>query len=452
MASEDELGRLLPGWIEPGTRRRLAARAEGSGRPLAAVVEAAWRAGDLHHEAGMWWVHPGDAAVVAVGAAVTASAAALTTAARMRELCEQGRPEEALGLGYGAVAGLLPGSAGDDAREADLGVIGIATLFALVDAGRVHAALPAAASLHAETVERGAIAAQGWCALARASALLVTGRTLDAREGFTEAVLIGRWTADAPLVAEARRALAFTYTALRETEPDWPEPSLPAPAADGLSGPDHGRPGDSDVRAAAWADPSPAHLHALEVAAEDARRVGRYGVSALLASDLALLGDAPAGLALLQRMGPLDGDLLPQLRPMAEAIAARDADGLAAHADRLESMGVVGLAAVLTLVAVAYRLDAGEDGTAVRDLLVTANRRAGEVQLGESYLEPFRRLLPLREREVEIAGLAAEGLTNKEIAARLVLSTRTVENHLYRVYDKLGISGRDELRRFLAGG
>ena len=45
--------------------------------------------------------------------------------------------------------------------------------------------------------------------------------------------------------------------------------------------------------------------------------------------------------------------------------------------------------------------------------------------------------------------LAAGGLTSTEIAGRLVLSLRTVENHLQRGYTKLGVVNRTELRRAL---
>ncbi|TAJ48539.1 MAG: LuxR family transcriptional regulator [Herbiconiux sp.] len=51
----------------------------------------------------------------------------------------------------------------------------------------------------------------------------------------------------------------------------------------------------------------------------------------------------------------------------------------------------------------------------------------------------------LSVRESEIAALAAAGHANREIAAELVLSIRTVETHLLRVYKKLGIRGRSEL-------
>ncbi|MET0769573.1 MAG: helix-turn-helix transcriptional regulator [Solirubrobacteraceae bacterium] len=41
--------------------------------------------------------------------------------------------------------------------------------------------------------------------------------------------------------------------------------------------------------------------------------------------------------------------------------------------------------------------------------------------------------------------LAAGGLSSAEIAARLVVSVRTVDNHLQRAYGKLGIGSRQEL-------
>ncbi len=51
----------------------------------------------------------------------------------------------------------------------------------------------------------------------------------------------------------------------------------------------------------------------------------------------------------------------------------------------------------------------------------------------------------LSRRESEIADLAAAGLSNKEIAQRLIIGERTVESHLYRVFTKLGISSRDQI-------
>jgi DNA-binding CsgD family transcriptional regulator len=52
---------------------------------------------------------------------------------------------------------------------------------------------------------------------------------------------------------------------------------------------------------------------------------------------------------------------------------------------------------------------------------------------------------PLSTQELEVARLAVEGLSNREIGQRLHLSPRTVGSHLYRMYPKLGITGRTQL-------
>jgi DNA-binding NarL/FixJ family response regulator len=51
----------------------------------------------------------------------------------------------------------------------------------------------------------------------------------------------------------------------------------------------------------------------------------------------------------------------------------------------------------------------------------------------------------LTKREEDVVRLVAEGLTNREISERLILSEHTVRNYLFRIFDKLGISSRVEL-------
>ena len=57
---------------------------------------------------------------------------------------------------------------------------------------------------------------------------------------------------------------------------------------------------------------------------------------------------------------------------------------------------------------------------------------------------------PLTPRERDIATLAAQGVSSKDIADRLFLSVRTVNNHLQNVYSKLGVGSRKELASALA--
>jgi predicted ATPase/DNA-binding CsgD family transcriptional regulator len=60
--------------------------------------------------------------------------------------------------------------------------------------------------------------------------------------------------------------------------------------------------------------------------------------------------------------------------------------------------------------------------------------------------------MPLTSREQEIAELVAEGLSNRQIAARLVISKRTVDAHIEHIYGKLGVSSRVQLATWLTSG
>ena len=99
-----------------------------------------------------------------------------------------------------------------------------------------------------------------------------------------------------------------------------------------------------------------------------------------------------------------------------------------------------------------------------REQLRTAHDMFGEIGMPE-FAERARRELAatgetarkrtdetrddLTAQETQIARLASDGLTNPQIGAQLFLSPRTVEWHLRRVYPKLGISSRKELRAAL---
>jgi len=58
----------------------------------------------------------------------------------------------------------------------------------------------------------------------------------------------------------------------------------------------------------------------------------------------------------------------------------------------------------------------------------------------------------LSPQDLQIAQMAADGLSNREIGQRLYLSHRTVESHLYHLFPKLGITSRAELHTVLDGG
>lgn len=98
-------------------------------------------------------------------------------------------------------------------------------------------------------------------------------------------------------------------------------------------------------------------------------------------------------------------------------------------------------------------LDAGASGYLLKDAPPDELFRAVRATArGETVLSPAVAAMMVRrasspgpvmtEREVEVLGLLAEGLGNKEMARRLLVSEATVKSHLTHVYAKLGVDSR----------
>jgi DNA-binding CsgD family transcriptional regulator len=84
------------------------------------------------------------------------------------------------------------------------------------------------------------------------------------------------------------------------------------------------------------------------------------------------------------------------------------------------------------------------DALAFHGLAETARRelRASGETSGQRIPDARESLSP---QELQIAEMAAAGLSNRKIGQRLFLSHRTVESHLYRIYRKLGLTSRVQL-------
>ncbi|MFC4692627.1 helix-turn-helix transcriptional regulator [Geodermatophilus arenarius] len=126
------------------------------------------------------------------------------------------------------------------------------------------------------------------------------------------------------------------------------------------------------------------------------------------------------------------------------AIVAENGDDLDVLSRRFEEAGLL-----LTAADAAAEAAAAHERRGARRAAATAMARAVTLarECGLAGSQSLQALLPpsLTAREQEVARLASLGLSNVQIADRLVVSVRTVEAHLSHIYGKLGITGRTEL-------
>lgn len=132
----------------------------------------------------------------------------------------------------------------------------------------------------------------------------------------------------------------------------------------------------------------------------------------------------------------------------ARTLAAPEPDAFRALADAYADRGAYGLAAEAADHAARGFARAGRNRAATA-AAVWRTRVQDEHEVTQLPWWPSAIRVELTAREREIAALAAAGLSNQEISDRLTVSARTVENHLYRVYAKLGVRGRAELAEAL---
>lgn len=148
------------------------------------------------------------------------------------------------------------------------------------------------------------------------------------------------------------------------------------------------------------------------------------------------------------------------------AAALGDLDAAAEHlasaveqADRAGARGFAAEARYHLAVALVSRGHAGDPDRAA-SLAVVADRQARELGMA-AYIERAAALVAhlkggktpsaLTSRELEVATLVAEGLTNRQIADRLVISERTAQNHVQHILTKLGFASRSQIAAWTAG-
>jgi DNA-binding CsgD family transcriptional regulator/tetratricopeptide (TPR) repeat protein len=315
----------------------------------------------------------------------------------------------------------------------------------LAGLGQMAEALELIEPIYAHAVQQGSRHGQAWSARTLATLHLMAGRWSTAERYAREAGVVLDELAHpmaAPTIAMAAHAAAHG--------PD------PAVAEDLLHDADAHPPTavrmlDLDVeRSRAWVEVSrqdvPGAVTRLVAAADAAQGEGRGAIEATLRHDLLRLGAIEYGAARTAELASsVDGPLMAARVRFSAGLVGRDGAVLDDAAGQFAALGLPLYAAEAANEAAIAHRSAGSPKPA------SASRRRGEAWAAECgsprtpMLAHGTSTAVLTRREREIAGLAAAGRSTRDIAETLFVSPRTVDNHLQRVYGKLGISSRAEL-------
>ncbi len=192
----------------------------------------------------------------------------------------------------------------------------------------------------------------------------------------------------------------------------------------------------------------------------------REGIVAVLetATDIDVVGQAADGVAAIElaRRVAADVMLLDLMMPRQDGIAT-----IPILARECPDLRILVLTSFVSDEQIATAIESGALGYLLKDTSGDELLRAiRDVAQGELTLHPAvaRRLLraerkpaepvedPLTARESEVLALLAEGLSNQEIAARLVMSVRTVGTHVSHILKKLQLASRTQAALFRARG
>jgi ATP/maltotriose-dependent transcriptional regulator MalT len=207
------------------------------------------------------------------------------------------------------------------------------------------------------------------------------------------------------------------------------------------------------LRARACVLASAGETSAAQRAALDAATAATGGQAWTLAlwalHDAARWGAAKTTASRLARVAEhVDGPLVPLMLEHTRAMASDDAVALARVSAGFEMVGFQLYAAEAAAQAARTCARQGRNPLA----LAAGRRHQALADLCEGAITPALRASVshgLTPREEEIATLAARGLSDNDIADKLVLSVRTVHSHLRNIYMKLEVSGRRGLQDYL---
>jgi DNA-binding NarL/FixJ family response regulator len=195
----------------------------------------------------------------------------------------------------------------------------------------------------------------------------------------------------------------------------------------------------------------PQAISILREAAQLETELGRPGLQGLLLQTATQFGDTTTAKRLAELADKLEGPRAPAAAAHAAALAAGSGDDLVDASRRYEEFGDRLAAADTAAQAVVAYQQAGVRGAALC-ASATAQRLAAECQGAQTpALRAAMTAQPFTNRQRQIISLAAQGLSNKEIAERLSMSIRSVEGHLFRASQRVAANNREQLISILRG-
>jgi ATP/maltotriose-dependent transcriptional regulator MalT len=191
-----------------------------------------------------------------------------------------------------------------------------------------------------------------------------------------------------------------------------------------------------------------ARMHAVR-AARIAQQSGTHAIEMRALHTAVRFGDRSCAARLEELASTLNTPLAEAIATQARGLAYHDGDLLDVAAGRFTDLGALALAADAAAQAVDEHARRGDRGKEVESS-TRAYWLASQCGLRTPAVDAAARPLPISGRERDIAMLVAAGLSNRQIADRLVVSVRTVEGHLYRIFAKLGINNRGQFIHLLS--
>ena len=184
-------------------------------------------------------------------------------------------------------------------------------------------------------------------------------------------------------------------------------------------------------------------------AAERAGASGQFAAEVVCLQTATQFGDSSGAPRLRELEAIVEGPRVGLAARFAAALRDNDGAELATVSEDFERMGdLVAAVDAAAHAALAYRRQ-GLRGSAL-GCSTRADALGGQCEgAGTPAHRQAAERLPLTDREREIAMLIGEGLSNREVAARLTLSVRTVEGHIYKAMVKTGTTSRDDLAALL---